>query len=91
MQFASSHVRKVIGQDVHVAVDASGEETLSRVTTTFDGVVVGDDQLADGTIHYDRTFPSLDARVGAQHTLVVTGFDQNGLRRSATSIWIDPS
>ena len=91
MQFTMTHQRQTIGQQIQVSVSADGNESISEVITQFDGFTIGDDSLADGTKQYDRTFDGQSATIGATHTLVVFGLDQNRTPSSATKIWTDAS
>ncbi|HUI42256.1 MAG TPA: hypothetical protein VL523_09820 [Terriglobia bacterium] len=91
MQFTLNHQRQTIGQQIQVSVSAGSNETISEVITQFDGFTIGDDTLAGGSTQYDRTFDGQSATLGATHTLVVFGLDQNRTPNSATKIWTDAS
>lgn len=91
MQFAMTHRRQTIGQQIEVTVTGAGGQTIAQVTTQFDGFTIGDDALAPGSTQYDRTFDGQSAAMGASHTLVVTALDESGKTESATKIWTDPS
>ena len=80
-----------MGQQIQVAVAASGSDSISEVITQFDGFTIGDDSLADGATQYNRTFDGQSAAIGATHTLVVTAPDQNRTPHSSTTIWTDES
>jgi hypothetical protein len=92
LQFSVTHSRQTIGQQIQVAVTAAGgSELISEVVTQFDGFTIGDDQLADGSTQYNRTFDGQSATIGATHSLVVTALDQNQTPHSSTTIWTDAS
>jgi hypothetical protein len=89
MQFTLNHQRQTIGQQIRVTVEAGPGQSITEVTTVFDGFSIGDDSLAPGTTQYDRSFDGESASSGASHILVVTAFDQNNSPESATKIWTD--
>jgi hypothetical protein len=89
MHFTLSHQRQAMGQQIQVTVEAGPGQSITEVTTVFDGFSIGDDLLAPGTTQYDRTFDGQSATSGASHNLVVIAFDQNNSPESATKIWTD--
>ena len=89
MQFTLNHERQTMGQRIQVTVVAGPGQSITEVTTVFDGFSIGDDSLAPGTTSYDRTFEGQTASSGDSHNLVVTAFDQNNSPESATKIWTD--
>jgi len=90
MQFTLNHQRQAIGQLIQVTVVARDGQSITEVTTTFDGFMIGDDSLAPGTVQYERGFDGQSAASGASHKLVVTAFDQDNNPESSTKIWTDP-
>jgi hypothetical protein len=89
MRFTLSHQRQTIGQQIRVTVESGPGQSITEVTTVFDGFSIGDDSLPPGTTQYDRSFDGESASSGASHILVVTAFDQNNSPESATKIWTD--
>jgi hypothetical protein len=89
MQFTLNHQRQTMGQQIQVKVVAGPGQSITEVTTLFDGFSIGDDSLPPCTTQYDRTFEGQPASSGASHNLVVTAFDQNNSPESATKIWTD--
>jgi hypothetical protein len=86
MQFTLNHRRQSIGQQIQVTVVAGPGQSITEVTTVFDGFSIGDDSLPPGTTQYDRSFDAQPATSGASHTLVVTAFDQNNSPESAQDL-----
>ena len=100
MQFTMEHQRQTIGQQVSVKVVAGSGQSMTRVTTEFDGFTIGDDPVGPGTMEaspraarqlYERAFEGQNASGGARHTLVVTAFDQTNNPESAIKFWTDPN
>jgi hypothetical protein len=91
MQFTIEHQRQAMGQQVSVRVVVGSGQSMTRVTTQFDGFTIGDDVVEPGTGQYERCFDGQDARIGAGHRVVVTAFDQNNNPESATKLWTDPT
>ena len=89
MQFTLNHERQTMGQRIQVTVVAAPGQSITEVTTVFDGFSIGYDSLASGTTLYDRTFEGQSANSGTSHNLVVTAVDQNSSPESATKIWTD--
>jgi hypothetical protein len=89
MQFTIEHQRQTMGQQVSVKVVAGTGQSMIRMTTVFDGFTVGDDVVEPGTTQYERCFDGQDARIGADHKVMVTAFDQNDSPESATKLWTD--
>jgi hypothetical protein len=85
------HQRQTLGQQVCIKVVAGSGQTMTRVTTEFDGFTIGDDPVGPGTTQYERTFEGQDASNGASHKLVVTAFDQTNNPESAIKFWTDPN
>jgi hypothetical protein len=91
MQFTIEHQRQTMGQQVSIKVVAGIGQSMTRVTTEFDGFTIGDDVVEPGTTQYERCFDGQEARIGAGHKVVVTAFDQTNNLESATKLWTDPS
>lgn len=90
MQFTLDHQRQAMGQQVSVKVVAGTGQSMTRVTTQFNGFTIGDDAVEPGTTQYERCFDGQDARIGDDHKLVVTVFDQDNNPECATKLWTDP-
>lgn len=57
MKFAISIQRALSGNDIDVQIDAEGDETISAVTCTLDGMEIGSDDLADTPVaSFHRSF-----------------------------------
>lgn len=91
MQFILAHQRQSLGQQITVTVLAGPGQSVTQVTTQFDGFTLADDSLPPGSVHYERTFDDQSAHSGDDHTLVVTALDQNQNPESATKKWTDES
>lgn len=89
-QFTLDHQRQALGQQISVKVVAGAGQSITRVTTEFDGFMIGDDAVDPGTTQYERCFDGQDAHTGDDHKLVVTVFDQDNSPASATKLWTDP-
>ncbi len=89
MQFILTHQRQTLGQQIGVTVLAGPGQSITQVTTQFDGFALAADSLPQGSVHYERTFDGQSAGSGDDHTLVVTALDQNSNPESATKKWTD--
>ncbi len=90
MTFTAVHTNGLIGTDITVTVAAGAKESIATVTVTYDGEDLEEQEFADGTENYSRTFSHVgDVSPGAEHTLVVTAVDAGGFPHSATTRWSD--
>ena len=90
MKFTQNHVRALIGNDISVSVEADDGKTIQRVRTELDGFDLADDQLANPSDSYERSFLHAGtAGSGTEHTLVVSAEQNDGTTHSSTSIWVD--
>lgn len=91
MKIEATHVRAGTGHFITVKVTREGTETIAEVDTTLDDASLATDQLNPPQVYYERSF----SQVGTggpddDHTLVVTGTDQNNTSHGATFKWTDP-
>jgi hypothetical protein len=90
MTFTATHTRRFIGTDITATVNAGVKESIAAVTVTYDGELLEEQEFADGTESYSRTFAQVGgSSPGAEHTLVVTAVDAGGAPHSATTRWSD--
>ncbi len=90
MTFTATHTRAFVGCDLTVGVTAGDKESIASVVVTFDGELLEELELADGTDSYSRAFAHVgSAGSGMEHTLVVTATDAAAAPHSATTRWSD--
>lgn len=71
MRITLSHVRAIVGNDLDVAVQAEGEEQISRVTVQYDGFNISDESINPPVQEYEQAFTQQgDAGLDIKHTLV---------------------
>jgi hypothetical protein len=90
MKFTVNHARALMGNDISVRVEADEGKAIQRVQTELDGFELANDQLADPSDSYERTFLGAGtAGPGTEHTLVVSVEQDDEKIHSSTSIWAD--
>lgn len=90
MTFTATHTRGLIGTDLNVTVAAGPKEQIATVTVTYDGDLLEEMELADGTESYSRVFSQAGGSApGMDHTLVVTATDAANEPHSSTTRWSD--
>ncbi len=88
--FTATHARGLIGQDITVIVKAGEHDVIASVTVALDGFELEELELGSGTESYTRSFSGVGSgSPGAEHTLVVTARDDDGVAHGATTRWSD--
>ena len=90
MKFTLAHSHEGFTRTIGIKVDADAGKRLSRVTTTYQGFVLGDDFLNPAQSSYSRTFTKSEGIAPHQpHTTQVTANHSDGTSDAGSDTWND--
>ena len=90
MDFEITHSPDVVGQQIDITIKTDGKSYIESVTTTLDSFHLATDNPAPDTTHFNRHFRQAGGYTpGDTHKLIIEAIDNNGVRKAATSIWVD--